>query len=72
MLENGADIRFIEQQLGHAKLEITQIYTAVSIRKLKEVHTENPSRKASLGVLNRVRALIIALQCCNMCNNFKI
>ena len=38
MLENGADIRFIQQQLGHAKLETTQIYTQVSIRKLKEVH----------------------------------
>ena len=35
MLENGADIRFIQQMLGHAKLDTTQIYTQVSIRKLK-------------------------------------
>jgi integrase/recombinase XerD len=39
MLENGADIRFIQEMLGHATLETTQIYTQVSIRKLKEIHT---------------------------------
>ena len=39
MLENGADIRFIQQMLGHADLNSTQIYTHVSIRKLKEIHT---------------------------------
>lgn len=39
MLENGADIRFIQQMLGHAQLTTTQIYTHVSIRKLKEIHT---------------------------------
>jgi integrase/recombinase XerD len=38
MLENGADIRFIQAMLGHAKLQTTQIYTHVSIRKLKEIH----------------------------------
>jgi integrase/recombinase XerD len=38
MLENGADVRFIQAMLGHAKLETTQIYTQVSIRKLKEIH----------------------------------
>ncbi|MDO8312390.1 MAG: site-specific tyrosine recombinase XerC, partial [Sideroxyarcus sp.] len=39
MLENGADIRFIQAMLGHANLETTQIYTQVSIRKLKDIHT---------------------------------
>ena len=38
MLENGADIRYIQQILGHTSLESTQIYTHVSIKKLKEVH----------------------------------
>jgi integrase/recombinase XerD len=38
MLENGADIRYIQQILGHNSLESTQIYTHVSIKKLKEVH----------------------------------
>ncbi len=45
MLEGGADIRFIQQLLGHAKLETTQIYTQVSIRQLKQVHTAtHPAR----------------------------
>jgi integrase/recombinase XerD len=45
MLENGADIRFIQAMLGHAKVSTTQIYTQVSIRKLKEIHTvTHPAR----------------------------
>lgn len=45
MLENGADIRFIQSLLGHAKLDTTQIYTLVSLAKLKEVHTAtHPAR----------------------------
>ena len=45
MLENGADIRFIQAMLGHAELKTTQIYTQVSIVKLKEIHTlTHPAR----------------------------
>ena len=40
MLEGGADIRYIQQLLGHADISTTQIYTQVSIGKLKAVHTE--------------------------------
>ena len=39
MLENGADIRYVQAMLGHVKLETTEIYTQVSIKRLKEVHT---------------------------------
>jgi integrase/recombinase XerD len=39
MLEGGADIRFIQQMLGHASLSTTEMYTHVSIRMLKQVHS---------------------------------
>jgi integrase/recombinase XerD len=39
MLEGGADIRFIQQQLGHADLRTVEVYTQVSISKLKAIHT---------------------------------
>lgn len=39
MLENGADIRFIQAMLGHADLKSTQIYTHVSVGQLKAVHS---------------------------------
>ncbi|HKM49513.1 MAG TPA: site-specific tyrosine recombinase XerC [Terriglobales bacterium] len=38
MLEGGADVRFIQQMLGHSNLSSTEIYTHVSIRQLKQVH----------------------------------
>jgi integrase/recombinase XerD len=39
MLEGGADIRYIQAMLGHVRLDTTQIYTHVSIRMLKQIHT---------------------------------
>jgi integrase/recombinase XerD len=45
MLENGADIRFIQAMLGHEKLTSTQIYAQVSLAKLKEIHAAtHPAR----------------------------
>jgi integrase/recombinase XerD len=38
MLENGADIRFIQEMLGHKMLSTTEVYTRVSIVKLREIH----------------------------------
>lgn len=39
MLENGADVRYIQHILGHEKISTTEIYTHVSIHKLKSVHS---------------------------------
>ncbi len=45
MLENGADIRFIQAMLGHEDLNTTQIYTHVSVEKLREIHAAtHPAR----------------------------
>jgi integrase/recombinase XerD len=38
MLEGGADIRFIQQMLGHVSLRTTEKYTHVSIRTLQKVY----------------------------------
>lgn len=38
MLENGADVRYIQEMLGHSDLQSTQVYTQVSIRRLKQIH----------------------------------
>ena len=57
MLENGADIRFIQQMLGHADLNSTQIYTHVSIRKLKEIHTATHPAKLERKASSLVAAL---------------
>lgn len=38
MLEHGADVRVIQQLLGHTNLETTQVYTEVSIKLLQDVH----------------------------------
>jgi integrase/recombinase XerD len=40
MLEGGADVRYIQAMLGHVSLATTQIYTHVTITKLRQVHQQ--------------------------------
>jgi integrase/recombinase XerD len=50
MHDAGADIRDLQEILGHAQLSTTQIYTHVSIERLKAVHTRtHPAHVAHVG-----------------------
>lgn len=50
LLEHGCDIRHIQVMMGHSSIESTEIYTHVSISKLKMAHQRcHPARMPELA-----------------------
>lgn len=50
MHRGGADIRYVQEMLGHARMETTQIYTHVHIQALQEVHRQcHPHGRIDVG-----------------------
>jgi integrase/recombinase XerD len=59
MLEGGADIRYVAEMLGHARLETTQRYTRVSIDRLRTVHsTCHPAAGLNVAMASELCALL--------------
>ena len=69
MHEGGADIRYIQQMLGHEDIKTTQIYTQVAIRALQQIHAathpaamldrgEKPSTKATASDADQLSLML--------------
>lgn len=49
MLDNGADLRYVQEMLDHVNITSTQVYTFISRSKLTEVYNKIPPSALSKG-----------------------
>ena len=54
MMRNKANLRHIQELLGHACLTTTQVYTSVTIADLKEAHQKYHPRERERGIYEKV------------------